>query len=250
MGLRSALRRAGIGYVRTYHRLRVEVRAEPATGPVLVVANHGFGGIVDLNVLAVAAALDDWGLDRPVVVLVHQLAWTLRAGALVEAFGGRPAGPGVAQRALADGAHVLVLPGGDLDAMSPWTRRNEVHFHGRHGFAAVAREAGVPVLPVVTAGAGDTLLALSDGRGTARALRLDRLARVKAVPVTLSVPWGFTVGVAGLLPYLPLPARMTTTVLPAVSPGPDEDDDAFARRVEASMHDELHRVVARRPAWG
>ncbi|GAB2931580.1 hypothetical protein GCM10027047_29910 [Rhodococcus aerolatus] len=250
MGLRAALRRAGTQYVRVYHRLQVEVRAEPATGPVLVVANHGFGGIVDLNLLAIAAALDDWGLDRPVVALVHQLAWTLRAGPLVEAFGGRPAGPGTAERAFAEGSHVLVLPGGDLDAMSPWTRRNEVDFHGRHGFATLAREAGVPVLPVVTAGAGDTLLALSDGRGTARALRLDRFARVKALPVTVSLPWGFTVGVAGLLPYLPLPARMTSTVLPAVTPDPDEDDDAFARRVEAAMHAELQRIVARRPAWG
>lgn len=142
-----------------------------------------------------------------------------------------------------------MLPGGDLDAMKPWTRRNDVDFHGRHGFARVARENAVPVLPVVTAGAGDTLLALSDGAGLARALRLDRLTRLKSLPVTVSAPWGLTVGVAGILPYLPLPARMTSTVLPVQVPEPGEDDETFGRRVEQAMHDELRRVAARRPAW-
>jgi hypothetical protein len=39
--------------------------------------------------------------------------------------------------------------------------------------SGLAVEAGVPFVPVVTAGAGQSLLVLSDGRRLARALRLD-----------------------------------------------------------------------------
>jgi hypothetical protein len=44
------------------------------------VANHGFGGIFDLNVFATGAAMEQMQLDRPVTILTHQLAWTMGMG--------------------------------------------------------------------------------------------------------------------------------------------------------------------------
>lgn len=44
---------------------------------MLFVANHGFGGIFDLNVFAVGAAFERLGLERDVIILTHQVAWTL-----------------------------------------------------------------------------------------------------------------------------------------------------------------------------
>jgi 1-acyl-sn-glycerol-3-phosphate acyltransferase len=245
-----ALRSLAVGFVLRYHRLDLRGLEHRPEGPVLFVSHHGFGGVVDLNVVSLVAALRRMELDRPVTFLVHQVAWTLGAGPLVEAVGGRPASTESARAAFGAGHHVVVLPGGDLDAAKPHARRHEVSFHGRSGFVRLAAEHGVPVVPVVTVGAGDTLLVLDDGQRLARATRLDRLLRMKALPVSLSLPWGLNVGVVGLLPYLPLPARLTTQVLPAVDVAPDDDPAEVARSVQALMQEAVDGIVAERGPAG
>jgi 1-acyl-sn-glycerol-3-phosphate acyltransferase len=242
----EATKRFGIGFVRRYHRLDVDGVLESPEGQVLFVANHGFGGILDLHVFAILAAFEELGLDRPVTLLTHQLAWTLRVGPLIEALGARPANRESAMEGFARGEHVLVLPGGDLDASKPFEDRHRIVFGGRTGFARLAVEAGVPVVPIVSAGAGESLLVLSDGQRLARALRLDKLLRSKTVPVSVSLPWGVNVGAVGLVPYLPLPSKLVTRVLPAMEPAPDEPAEAFAARVEAAMQEALTALAAER----
>ena len=101
-------------------------------------------------------------------------------------------------------------------------------------------------MPIVTAGAGESLFVLSDGKPLARALQLDKLLRVKALPISLSFPWGLNVGLVGMVPYLPLPTKMHTRVLPAMKPRKGEDGDHFAGRVQAAMQDALTTMTARR----
>lgn len=229
------VRRASDELLAVYNRHEVHVEAPVPDEPCLIVGNHGFGTLTDLNVLATIAALDRLGVTREQVALVHQLASTVRLGWLVEAFGGRPANQISATAALAEGSHVVVFPGGDKEAGKAWPDRNTVDFHGRSGFAALAREAGVPVVPVVTAGAGESLFVATDGAWIADALRLPQRFRYNVAPVSLSVPWGISVGVAGLLPYLPLPTKLETTVLAPMRQHPHEDDATFAVRVQAAM---------------
>lgn len=240
------VRRAAAAYLRVYHRHRIDVDAPLPDEPALVVGNHGFGGLVDLNVSALMAALDAAGVRRPVTYLVHQIAWTLGAGRFTEAFGGRPASTENAHAAFAAGGHVVVFPGGDVDAGKSWRDRDRVLFDGRCGYARLAIEAGVPIVPIVSAGAGESLVVLTDGQALARALRLPSLLRLKALPVSLSLPWGLSVGVVGLAPYLPLPTRMHTVVLPAMRPEDSEDAAAFAARVQHAMQDRLDELVAER----
>lgn len=213
-------------------------------GPALIVANHGFGGIFDLNAFTIAALADRLRPDGgQVTVLTHQLAWTLGVGRLLEPAGFRPAGKEAASGGLAAGHHVLVMPGGDLDAAKDFRRRNQIVFGGRTGYARIALDAGVPIIPIVVSGAGDTLLVLDDGQRLAQTLRLPELARVKALPVSLSVPWGLSAGVAGLLPYFPLPAKMRAAVLDPIVPGDDEDAAALAGRVEGAMSARLEAMT-------
>lgn len=247
----QSVRRRAVEFVRRYHRLDVELEVESLDCPVLFVANHGFGGIVDLNVLAVGAVLEDLDFGRPVTFLTHQLAWTLGVGPLVEQFGARPANRDSAHEAFAEGHDVVVFPGGDLDAFKAFPERNQVVFGGRTGFAQLSIDEGVPIVPIVTAGAGESLLVLSDGERLARALRLDKLLRVKAVPITLSLPWGLSVGGTGLLPYLPLPTKLDTRVLPAMHPLPGESAALYADRVHSAMQDALTEMTKdRRPLFG
>ncbi|GAA1538033.1 1-acyl-sn-glycerol-3-phosphate acyltransferase [Nocardioides humi] len=237
-------RSLAIEAVRRYHRLEIELPDEIPDGPILFVANHGFGSLFDLNVLATLAALDDLELERPVTTLVHQIAWTVGLGPLLEQLDCRPASRTAAQESLAGGRHVLVFPGGDLDAFKARKDKDRIVFGGRSGFARMAIEQDVPIVPLVTAGAGDTLLVLDDGQGLARRLKLDQLLRLKALPVSVTFPWGLNVGLAGFLPYLGIPVQLRTRVLPASTAYDGEDARAFASRIETVMQatlDELSR---------
>lgn len=239
-----AMRDAGVAAVRRYHRLTVEVEADPITSPVLFVANHGFGGVIDLNVFATFAAFAELRLNRPVTALTHQLAWTLGVGPIVEQLGAKPASRESAASAFAAGEHVLVMPGGDVEAGKSFADRNKIIFGGRRGFAQLAIDSGVPIVPIVTAGAGETLFVITDGQKIARALRLHKLIRTKALPISIVLPYGLSVGFAGLLvPYLPLPAKLDTVVLPAMTAGPGESAEEFGDRVEVAMQSCMDRLV-------
>ena len=237
--------------VRRYHRLEVNIPDRPIDEPVLFVANHSFGGVFDLNVFAAYAAFSDLAVDRPVIALTHQVAWTVGAGQLLESVGSRPASRESALAAFEAGHHVLVLPGGDVDAAKSFSDRNTIVFSGRRGFASLAMDAGVPIVPVVTAGAGESLLVLDDGQRLARALRLDSLLRVKALPVSISAPWGLTIGAGAVLPYLGLPTKLRTTVLAPMWPRTDESTREFGDRVEEAMQAAMTAMTAgRRPIIG
>jgi 1-acyl-sn-glycerol-3-phosphate acyltransferase len=242
----EAIRDAGVAAVRRYTRLEVTGTDRRVTEPTLFVANHGFGGLFDLNNAAILAALAELRLDRPVTVLAHQLTWTLGVGPLLEPIGLRPAARASADAAFAEGHHVLVLPGGDVEAGRPFRRRDEIVHDGRRGFARVAADHGVPIVPVVTAGAGESLYVFSDGVRLARLLRVDRLLRVKALPVSLSLPWGLSVGVVGIVPYLPLPTKLRTAVLDPMTRDPGEAPEAFGDRVQRAMQAALTDLTAGR----
>jgi hypothetical protein len=77
-------------------------------------------------------------------------------------------------------------------------------------------------------------------------MHVDRLLRQKTLPVTLSLPWGLSIGLVGLAPYLPLPAKLVTSVLPAMRPRRAEPPEAFGDRVEQAMQAELTALTEHR----
>jgi 1-acyl-sn-glycerol-3-phosphate acyltransferase len=238
-------------YLRAYHRHEVQAEAGLPATPALIVANHGFGGIVDLNVVALARTLHELGDGRPITFLVHQIAWTFGLGRFIEPLGCVPGSAEAVEKAFADGHHVVVFPGGDIDAAKTTWERNRIKFGGRAGFARVAIDHQAPVVPVVTAGAGESLLVLADGQRIARALRLPQVLRVKTLPLSISIPWGINLGAVGMLPYLPLPTKLVTAVLPAMTADDSESPDDFAARVEVAMQSRLTELTAdRRPVVG
>jgi 1-acyl-sn-glycerol-3-phosphate acyltransferase len=241
-----AIRQLGVSWVRRYHRLEIDGPLPEIDAPVLFVANHGFGGIFDLNVFAAYAVFDELRLTRPVTALTHQLAWTLKLGGLLEPLGSKPASAASAREAVRSGHHVLVMPGGDLDAGKAFTDRNTIRFGGRHGYARLAMDLGLPIVPIVTAGAGESLLVLHDGQPLARALRLDRILRLKALPASVSIPWGLNVGLVGLLPYLGLPTKLHSRVLAPFQAESGETAADFALRVETAMQAALTDLTANR----
>jgi 1-acyl-sn-glycerol-3-phosphate acyltransferase len=226
---------------RTYLRLRVEGLEHLPRGPALLVANHN-GGIMGPDLSCTLASL--WlarGPEAPLFALAHDFAMAhlTPLGRMIQPFGAVRATRRNALRALETGAQVLVYPGGDLDAFRPFARRHEVVLGSRSGFVSTAREAGVPIVPVVAHGAHRSAVILSDGGWLARALGVDRRARITRFPIALALPWIVAVGP---LPYLPLPFAVTLRVLPPVDPHHSRDADAVRESVRASMERTLREL--------
>ncbi|MFP5351188.1 MAG: 1-acyl-sn-glycerol-3-phosphate acyltransferase [Actinomycetota bacterium] len=223
----------------------------PEEGPVLFVGNHSGGNMTPDSMVFMLAFNTYFGVERPVYALAHALvtSWPV-IGKLAGKWGIITAGPRAAQAALARGACVLVYPGGDVDAHRPWTARHEIRFDGRKGFLRVAKEAGVPIVPVVSVGGHDTYLPLTDGRRLAKLLRLDKLARLKVLPISLALPWGLNVGDFG--GHLPLPAKIRMEVLDPIDIverfGDDADSDEAYEYVTERMQEALTALAAERIA--
>ena len=166
--------------------------------------------------------------------------------------GAIPASPENADYLLNSGKKILVYPGGDVDNMRPYRHRHRIVFDGRKGFIRLALRNNVPVVPVVSAGAHATFIILHDMKWLAKALRLDKIFRLKVLPLTLSMPWGFTLGVLPL--YWPYPTRIHMETLAPIyfsRSGAEaaEDDDYVvqcAQYVESKMQLALNRLAKER----
>jgi 1-acyl-sn-glycerol-3-phosphate acyltransferase len=208
-----------------YFRAEVSGFDRVPEGPVLFVGNHSGGNMTPDSMVFMLAFNTYFGVERPVYALAHSLvtSWPV-LGRLAKRWGIITAGPRAARAALERDASVLVYPGGDVDTHRPWTARHEIRFDGRKGFLRIARDAGVPIVPVVSVGGQDTYLPLTDGRRVAELLRLDKIARLKVLPVSLALPWGLNVG--DFLGHVPLPAKIRMEVLEPIDVVDRFDDDA------------------------
>ncbi len=178
----------------------------------MLVGNHN-GGLNPVDGLFLVHYYRTLGYDRPVYILAHDLLFKHpRMAAILRSVGIIPAQRGAARRVLEQGHKLLVFPGGDHDTLRPFRDRRKIVLAGRKGFARLATEQGVPIVPVVSAGAHETLIVLRQGRRLAELLRLPRLARVHSLPLVLAAPWGLLAGPTCALPYLPLPAKITVQV--------------------------------------
>ncbi len=231
---------------------RAEVRDlgnVPADRPVLLVGNHSGGNIIVDTFVFTLAFSTYFGVERPFHQLAHNLAiaWPF-AGEMLRKGGTMSASHEHAEQALAAGAPVLVYPGGDWETHRPSWESDRIDFAGRKGFVQLALDAGVPIVPVVSIGGQETALFLSRGAGLARTLRLDRLLRLKVLPISIALPWGLNVGdFAG---HIPLPSKITIEVLPPIDLerefGPDPDTDEVYEYVTGQMQEALDGLAAER----
>lgn len=239
--------------VRRYFAPEVRhVERLPATGPVLVVGNHsGVFYMPDMWATA-AAVVRRRGVDTPVFGLGYDLLFTLPGvESVLRRFGALPASGHAAERALADGAALLVYPGGDWEACRPWTPRNRVDLHGHTGFVRLALRTGVRVQPVAAHGGHHSVIVVSRGDRIARALGLDRL-HIHVMPVVAGVPFGVAPVV---LPPVPLPTKVTVDFLEPLdwsADGPDAADDPATVRlryeeITATLQAALDDLRAERP---
>lgn len=216
----------------------------PAEGPVLLVGNHS-GGLVIADTFVFAHEFyDHFGPYRRFHQLAHNMAAGNPALGILRRFGTIRASHDNAKAAFDKGAALLVYPGGDYETFRPSWHGAQIEFGGRQGFIRLALDAGVPIVPVVSMGGQETALFLTRGQRAARLLRLDRLTRIKVLPISLGPPFG--INVLDLPIRVPLPAKIQIEVLPPVDLeerfGPDPDHDEVYDEVTGDMQQALDRL--------
>ena len=220
----------------------------PDHGPVLLVGNHSGGNLTpDTSVFTLAFSAY-FGVERAFYQLAHNLVLSMPGLGFLRRFGTVAASPENAERALRAGAALLVYPGGDVEVHRPSWQSGRVDFAGRKGFVRLALEHDVPIVPVVSIGGQETALFLSRGEGLAQALRLDRLFRLKVLPISIAAPWGLNVG--DFLGHVPLPAKIVVEALPPIDLreefGPEPDVDEVYDHVVRLMQETLDALQAER----
>jgi 1-acyl-sn-glycerol-3-phosphate acyltransferase len=169
-----------------------------------------------------------FGQDRPLHGTAHDALMAMPLiGRYFRAMGVLPAAPDSMATALAEGRDVAVWPGGEVDSLRPWSERDQANLAGRKGFVKMAIRAGVPIVPIATVGGADAMPVLIRGDQLSRALRLDKLLRLKVFPIAVSLPWGIA---PAALPQFPLPAKIRTRLMPAIELDHDPDgadDDEY-----------------------
>jgi 1-acyl-sn-glycerol-3-phosphate acyltransferase len=220
----------------------------PESGPVLLVGNHSGGNMTPDTVIFTLAFSTYFGVERHFYQLAHNLVLSMPTLGSLRKFGTVAASPQNSKKALESGAALLVYPGGDYEVHRPSWERNRVDFGNRQGFIRLALEQNVPIVPVVSIGGQETALFLSRGERLARLLALDRMFRLKVLPISLAVPWGLNIG--DMLGHLPLPAKITIETLPPIDLraefGPDPDVDEVYDHVQRLMQDTLDALAAER----
>ena len=205
-----------------YFRVQTDGWERIPDGQVLFVGSHN-GGLAspDLPMFMV-----DWfrryGFDRTVYGLMHPGVWKVapQLGQMGARLGAIQAHPKMAFAAFQTGASVLVYPGGARDLFRPHRLRDRIHLTGNTAFIKVALRQEVPIVPVISAGAHDTVVVLDDCYEQVRSLHERGLVPwlfdvdPEVFPIYLGLPWGLGVGP---IPNLPLPVRIRTRVCPPIA---------------------------------
>jgi len=217
----------GLWMLASYY-FRADVRGLdriPSDSAALLVGNHSGGNLTPDTHVFTLAFTTYFGVERRFFQLAHNLVLSMPGLGMLRKYGTVAASHENAEKALDTGAALLVYPGGDYEVHRPSWESAKVDFGGRKGFIRLALAKNVPIVPVVSIGGQETALFLSRGERLARLLMLDKLFRLKVLPISLAIPWGLNVG--DMLGHFPLPAKITIQVLDPIDVreefGPDPD---------------------------
>ncbi|MGZ4286609.1 MAG: lysophospholipid acyltransferase family protein [Solirubrobacteraceae bacterium] len=211
----------------------------------LLIGNHS-GGSLTMDAWTFVA---DWwqrfGSDRVLHATAHDVLMAAPGlGDYFRQVGVIPASRQGVSAALGAGCDVVIWPGGEVDAMRNWRRRDEAVLGGRMGFVRTAIRSGVPIVPVASVGGHDTVFVLSEGRWIANGL--DRVSGLKAklrgsrLPIVLGMPFGLTIET--IPTHLPFPAKIRTELLEPihVDKDPERVND---REYLKSIYDEVTSAI-------
>lgn len=232
-----------------YFRAEVDGLENVPDEPVLFVGNHSGGSVTpDTFVFFLAYNTFFTVEGRALYALGHEVVTSMPIlGKFARKIGVVTAGHEAAASIFKNDSSVMVYPGGDVESLRPWSQRHRIDFDNRKGFLKLAHANGVKIVPVVACGGHDTMFVLNDGRKMAKRLGMDKLLRVKTMPVTFSLPWGF---LPGDFFHIPFPAKIRMQVQEPIDLqeryGDNPDWDHAYDYVTSKMQTGLSELAAKR----
>ncbi|MFF7469119.1 1-acyl-sn-glycerol-3-phosphate acyltransferase [Streptomyces sp. NPDC008092] len=179
---------------------RVDVKGMeniPAHGGALIVANHS--GTLPMDGLMMQVAVHDrHPANRHLRLLAADLVFVLPVvNELARKLGHTLACAEDAERLLAQGELVGVMPEGFKGIGKPFSERYKLQRFGRGGFVSTALRQGVPIIPCSIVGAEEIYPMIGNAKTLARVLGIPYF------PLTPTFPW------LGPLGAVPLPTKWT-----------------------------------------
>lgn len=193
-----------------YFRIRMlGIENLPRTGPGLLVANHS-GGVPYDGAMLIQGVYRQHPLHRRLRALVANFAFRSPwMSQVVARIGGVRAASGFARDLLRAGELVAVFPEGLRGVGKLYRERYRLERFGRGGFVRLARETGVPIIPVAIVGAEEIHPVVAKVTTLAQPLGLPY------IPITPTFP------LLGPLGLLPVPSKWTIQIGEPISPGPN-----------------------------
>jgi 1-acyl-sn-glycerol-3-phosphate acyltransferase len=184
----------------------------PAAGRSLLVGTHNGGLAAPDMFMMMCEWYRRFGTERLAYGLMHPKVWQAfpDLAKLAVQGGALQARPPMAIAALRQNASVLVYPGGIQDVFRPYSMRHKVLFHNRQGFIKLALREEVPIIPLVSCGAHETFMVLTDLYPLFKQLNEQGMPWIlgidpEVLPLYLGLPWGMAIGP---LPHIPLPVKI------------------------------------------
>ena len=216
-------------------------------GGALMVSNHS-GGLIAMDVPVLAVAFpEEFGPDRPLYVLAHDLLFLGAADPSCARRGSCPPPARTPHAVLASGGVTIVFPGGDYDVFRPSSGAQQDRLRRPHGLRPHR-----PARPACrssrwsASAARRTRSTSSAASCSPRLLGLEKRLRTKYLPVTFGFPFGLTLAFP---PNLPLPTKIRTRVLEPIDIveefGADPDIAEVDRVVRERMQAAIERAEAR-----
>ncbi len=204
-----------------YFRVQTEGWEQIPQGPVLLVGSHNGGLAAPELFMTMVDWFAHFGVERPVYGLMNAKMWGAYPGiARLAAQGGAVrAHPKMAIAALQSGASVLVYPGGARDVYRHHSLKHRIFLNGNLAFIKLALRENIPIVPVVSTGAHETLKVIADlypffrqwhQQGMPWILGIDP----EVIPIYLGLPWGIGIGP---LPNIPWPQPIRTRICPPIT---------------------------------
>jgi 1-acyl-sn-glycerol-3-phosphate acyltransferase len=217
---------------------RVEARGfehVPRDRPSIIVGNHNGGLLTPDTAMTAQAWFKSRGPEAPAYALIHPAIFKLPyLNVHAMKLGGLAATPAMAAAVLEAGHPLLLYPGGGADAYKPYWQRHEIRLGDNLGFVRLAMRHGVPIVPLVSIGGHETLIVLTDGARLAELTGLAKLG-IERVPVSLTFPWGLTIGAPT---HVPFPVKIVLEAGPPIELKGFER--ASARGHAAVVHAQRH----------